>query len=669
MNHGLPGSAGFRYLFTPLRIGPITVRNRILATAHATRFGKDHLPSERHLHYYKERSRGGIGLIIAEGAPVSPNSVRSSANILAYREEVIPAYRRIGDAVHRHGARIFVQLFHAGHHVYGSHFHVQAWAPSPIPSATFLEAPKAMGSGEIVKVVEGFVRSARNVKEAGLDGVEIHMGHFHLLHQFLSPLFNRRTDEYGGSLENRLRLTREVIEAVRGACDGNFAVGVRVNGEDLIPEGLTLEQMQEVLVVLSNQVRLDFVNVSLGGYHRLQHIMIAPMAVAPGFQVYAAAAIRRTLRDVPVFTVGRITDPLMAERFLADGYADMVGMTRATIADPELPNKARQGRLDDIRPCISCNQGCTARLYSDRPITCLINPTVGREKEWGIGTVRPAGETKRVMVVGGGPAGLEAARVAAARGHRVTLYEKEQQLGGQVLLAAKLPHREEFAESVRWLERQIVKLGVEIRPGLEVTPEMVQDVAADVVIVATGARPMRTGFSSYCPERPGIPGAEGENVVTAWDVLREEVELGGHVVLVDDDGHHVAAGTAEFLAERTDRLDVITRFPQMGHELRYTLEQDLVVQRLLEKGVNIIPHTIVEAIEKDRVVTRSIYTGTEKTIESVDLVVLAMGNKANDELYRALQGDGREVYAIGDCVAPRRALMAIFEGHQIGRQI
>ncbi|MBI2876338.1 MAG: FAD-dependent oxidoreductase, partial [Candidatus Tectomicrobia bacterium] len=325
--------------------------------------------------------------------------------------------------------------------------------------------------------------------------------------------------------------------------------------------------------------------------------------------------------------------------------------------------------LEDIRTCMACSEGCIQRLFAQRQATCVQNPAAGREEKWGIGTLKAAPKKKKMVVVGGGPAGMEAARVAALRGHEVVLYEKEPELGGQVLLAARLPYRDEFGGSVRYLSLQINKLGVRVQLGTEATLEIIQREKPDAVVVATGSVPLRTGFTGLRPDLPGIPGVEQENVCAVHDVIRGTATVGPRVVLIDDDGHHRAAGTGELLANQGKQVEIITRLPFVGMDIVLT-DLSLLYPRLLEQGVVLTPFTAVREIRGNQVVVYPIYTPQqERTIEGVDTVVLAMGNRACNELYRALKGQVKELYAVGDCVAPRKIAMAIYEGHKVGRTI
>lgn len=478
----------FKYLLSPLKIGPMTVRNRIVISAHNTRFGDANLKwaeagfyGERYARYQAERARGGVGLIVLGQYAVHPTTRLEGGNTsVAYDEGAIPGMKLAADMCHQAGAKVVMQLFHAGFFMVSSYIEgTPVWSASEIspPPAIMagMEMAKAMEPEDMEDLKAHYVRSSRNAMLARGDGIEIHAAHGYLLNQFLSPLFNKRTDEYGGSLENRMRLLVEVIEAARKEIGPEKALGVRISADEFTPGGLTLEDTKDVARRLDALGLLDYISVSQGLAYHSQAACIPPMSFPHGVFIRHAAAIREVVSNVKVFTVGRVIDPLEAEKILADGHADMVIMTRAHIADPEIANKVREGRLDEIRPCIGDCAGCVSGPVANRfGLQCCQNPAVGREQHWG-GEIPPAARKKRVMVVGGGPGGLEAAWVAAARGHDVTLYERSGELGGQVLLARQLPTRSEMDGLIRWRKKMVEKYGVKVVMNTEVTAEMVQN--------------------------------------------------------------------------------------------------------------------------------------------------------------------------------------------------
>lgn len=650
--------AQFRLLFTPIRLGPVVVPNRIVFTAHLTNYAEDNLPSERHAWYYAERARGGCGLIITEEASVHPTDFPYEKLVHAYDERAIPGYRRITAAVHRHGAKIFAQINHNGGQSWGTYSRLPVWAPSALADPMFREVAKAMEPEDIREVVEGYARVARIIEAAGFDGAELQGSHSSLIRQFLSPATNHRQDEYGGPLENRMRFLYEVIDAVRRATGPAFALGVRLCGDELIEGGLTLDEIVEVARRLEATGQVDYLNTSIGTATQSLFLVEGSMHVPPGYSLFISSALRRAV-DLPVIGVGRIKDPVQAEQILADGHADLVGMVRAQIADPEFARKSREGRVEEIRLCLSCNQECIGKMGLNRLLGCIENPAAGHEASLGTGTLRPAARPKRVMVVGGGPAGLKAAAVAARRGHRVTLWERETELGGQVNLATRVPGRAEFGDLVRNLAGEVHRLGVSVRLGCEVTPERVEAEGPDAVVVATGSR----------PRRPPLPGADGPDVWDVAEVLSGQARLGRRVVLVDQLGFQEAAATAEFLADGGAEVRVVTPMLYVGQDLGVTLDLELWYRRARARRIAMLPSLSVLSIESGRVRVVENFSGAERWLEDVDSVVLAVPRQADDELYFALKSRLPEVYRIGDCLAPRRAQAAVIEGERVGRAL
>src|SRR5919198_1907247 len=426
----------YPHLFSPLEIGNVTVRNRIMQTAHVKLFSHDAVDSQRNVDYQVERAKGGAGLLITGNRVVHPTSTTGFPRVSwAYMRDALDADRRLTDAVHEHGAVIFEQLNHFGLNASSdSADDLRAlWGPSAVKSPAYGETPKAMEPEDIREVVEWWGRAAELSREGGFDGTEVHISHSYLLHQFLSPLYNKRTDEYGGSFENRLRLAREVIEEVRRRVGDDWVVGVRISLSDFLPGGLDVQDAVRAARELEADHRIDYVNVTAAGYHNI-FMAIQPADTPDGYLVDLTATVKAAVENLPVFAVGGIKEPALAEDIVASGKADMVAMTRAQIADPEFANKVREGREDDLVHCIRGNQGCIGRVFKGLPIACTVNPAAGRERRFGSGTLAPAESPGRWVVAGGGPAGMKAAVTLARRGHSVVLFEREERLGGQVNL-------------------------------------------------------------------------------------------------------------------------------------------------------------------------------------------------------------------------------------------
>jgi mycofactocin system FadH/OYE family oxidoreductase 2 len=609
-------------------------------------------------YYHAERAKGGVGLIIGEMTSVHPNSLSLLQQLAGFDERSIPGFAMIADAVHKNGAKIFGQIAHSGRQSGGLFTNQPVWAPSRVPSPRIREIPHVMTIEEIEEVKEGFVKTASNFRAAGYDGIEIHGAHGYLINEFMSPFTNHRSDAYGGSLENRLRLALEIVDAVRAEIGNSMALGMRIGGDELVPGGLTLEEMRAIASKLEETGKLDYLSVSLG-IHESHHVMIGDMSVPLGAAVYLAAAIKEVV-DLPVFAVLRINDPVQAEQILAEGKADAVNMVRALICDPELPEKASQGRVDDIRKCMACNQECR-RVDTGASLCCTQNPTVGFEKELGADTLKAAPVKKKVVVVGGGPGGLEAARIAAMRGHKVTLYERNSELGGQVLAASRASSRAALQECVRYLSAQMGKLGVDVRLGVDARADLVIADNPDAVILATGSAP-------FVKEIPGAAEA-AVKVSNVREVLEERVDAGENVVIFDyPQGFWPCCDTAEVLAEKGKKVAVVTPLLFVGMGIPVDSLRPMY-ERLLSRHVVFIPNADISAVQGRSVVIYNVYDRKEQVLENVDTLILSLGGEAEDALYRQLRGRIKELYQVGDCVAARRISDAVREGHLAGRRI
>jgi len=645
----------FKYLFTPIKIGPVVVKNRIVSAAHITLYGfhAEESGPEREIEYQRARAKGGCGLIILSGASLNWAMIDPASCIQGHRvmspESVIPRYKMLADAVHEHGAKVFSQVLHFGTQWLSTTILRPPLSFSQSPGLDYKEMPHEMEVEEIERIIDQFAAYSEAAYLGGLDGVELHGTHGYLIQQSWSPWANRRKDEYG----EPLKFVMEILKRVRSRVGSNFAVGLRISADDFLPAGLGNAQMQELVKKLEATGLVDFFSCTAGGMLAHYTLTVGPMYIPLGFLVPLHSAIKAAVDHVPVFAAVRINDPIQAEKILADGHADMVVMCRAQIADPELGNKAKEGRFEDIRHCIACVQGCMSRVYTMHPITCLQNPQVGREKET---SVEAAAQKKKVMVIGGGPAGTEAARVAAMRGHEVSLYEKEGQLGGQVNIHTRMSFREEFRDVIRWRVLQLSKLGAKVHLNTLVDAGMVKVENPDVVVLAIGSRPSPAPFK----------GGDQENVVNHEEVLLGIKPVGKKVLMLDHPARSIGLHLADYLAEQGKEVQIVTPAPSPGLYIGFS-ELPITYQRLMEKEVRFVPHTDIREVSNHTVRLYNVYTQKERLIEDVDTVVYVVANTVDKTLERSLKGVVKELHVIGDCLSPRDALQAIREGFDCGR--
>ena len=647
----------YSHLFSPGKIGTVSIPNRIVFLPHYCGLETDDgTITQQHIDYFAERAKGGVGLLIINSHAVHPLGKMSVKYIEAWDPKVLHGYRELSSEIHKYGSRIFVQLSHGGHSTL-THPPQLLIAPTQMSEPSYHYNTMEMGIEDIQEVVDGFTIAARNVMEGGFDGVEIKgAAHDGLLRSFISPYFNRRKDEYGGSFENRMRLPLEVVQAMRQAVGPSFVIGVRVCMDEFTSWGYSSEEGKRIVEAFAGTGEINYFSCDAGCFSSF-YMEIPPMCIPLGFAEYLSAEMREAT-DLPVIAFGRINDPALAERILSSGNADFIGMARELICDPEFPRKAQEGREDEIRHCIACQDGCIYRVMQDEPIRCIQNPAAGRESLFGLGTLQGAKRKKKVLVVGGGPAGLKVAEVAARRGHRVALFEQDNELGGQVNIAARIPHREEIKDVIRYLAIQLEKLAVDIHLATRITAGDIKMMEADAVIVATGSKP--------APSE--IPGSEGEHVLTVWDVLLERKSLGDHVVIFDITRRWPGLGTAEFLVERGKKVHIISPGFYIGEQLEPS-NVCLAYQRILDRGVTLVPNTEVLEIHNDSVTTANVYTGKTERIEEVDTVVLSMGNRSVNDLCAALKGSVKELYCIGDAQAPRLIQQVILEAEELGRAL
>ncbi|MEI7885762.1 MAG: mycofactocin system FadH/OYE family oxidoreductase 2 [Actinomycetes bacterium] len=647
-------------IWTPLQLGPVTVRNRIVFSAHLTNYAEGGLPTEQHAAYYAERAKGGAGLIITEEHSTHPTDWPYEKLIHGFHREVIPGYRRITDAVHRYRVPIFAQINHNGGQASSMYSRLPVWAPSAVADPLFREVPKAVDSAEIAQIVASYALVAGHCVEGGFDGVELQCSHSSIVRGFLSPATNLRTDDYGGSLENRARILIEIIAAVRAEIGSELALGVRLCGDELIEGGTTIDEAVEVAKMVEATGQVDYINTSIGVATASLFMIEASMHIPPGYAMFIPAALRAAV-ELPVVGVGRFKDPLQAERALSEGFCDLVGVVRGQIADPDFVRKAKAGFTDDTRLCLSCNQECVGRMGLNRWLGCIENPRTGRESQ-GVGLAQTVSVGRKVLVVGAGPAGMQAAIAAARNGHHVTVCERESAAGGQVRLAASVPNRAEFGDLVRNQLHECGRLGVEFEYELTVTAAEVERRGVSTVIIATGAQP---STPYWMPE--DLAGGVGW-IVDVRDVLSGRVHPEGDVVVIDEIGFHHATSVAELLADRGCKVEVITPGMVVGQDLGITLDMENWWIRAGSKGIVQTTNSGVMGIEGHTVQLQHHPTG-ESLSREPDWLVLALPADPVDDLYFELKAAGIDVYRAGDAVAPRRAHSAVIEGERVGAAI
>ncbi|OZM82948.1 mycofactocin system FadH/OYE family oxidoreductase 2 [Pseudonocardia sp. MH-G8] len=628
-------------------VGPLRLPNRIVFAAHLTNAATDGLPTDQHAAYYAARAAGGAGLVITEEHSVHPADRPYEKLIRGFDPAAVPGYRRITEAVHAHGVPVLAQLNHNGGQSSGLYSRRALWAPSPVPDPLFREVPKAVTTAEIREVVAGYAATAAHCVAGGFDGVELQCSQASLLRQFLSPLTNHRTDRYGGSLANRVRVVREVLAAVREAVGAAGAIGVRLCGDEGLAGGIGIAEAVETARILAAD-GVDYVNTTTGVATATLHLVEAPMPVQAGHALHVAAAIRRAVA-VPVVGIGRITGLDAAERALADGHCDLVGVVRGQIADPDFTTATRP------RTCPACNQECAGRVGLNQRLGCAVNPVAGRESLRL--PLRPR-RGRHVLVVGGGPAGMQAAATAAERGHRVVLCERGPRTGGQVVVAAAAPARAGLGVVADDLLAACRGAGVEVRTGVAVDAAYVQREGPEAVVLATGALPGRPAWAR------GL-----DRVVDVRDVLDGRVAPSGSVLVYDETGFHPATSVAELLAARGCAVEIATPGLVVAQDLGLTLDLELFHRRAYAAGIATTTERVVLDAAPGVTLTVLDHLVGATTQVRYDWVVCAVPSEPEDELWRALRGGELPVHRIGDCLAPRRLDAAVREGHHVGEAL
>lgn len=645
----------YENLFQPIQVRGCRVPNRIARTAHSTGMAGDDL-----IAYHEERARGGVGLAIIEIAGVHPSSATA---VPVYADTVLPFYERLSERMHAHGTMVFQQLWHGGA-AYGRAGQPISASPVPTPSVNVI--PRPMTQAMIDDIVGAFALAARRCRDGGLDGVELHGAHGYLIGQFLSPATNLRDDDYGGSIENRTRFVSGILTAIRAEVGPDYPVGIRISGTDFIEGGIDPPQAAAVARLLEPQI--DFLDVSMSSYWRF-HKFLSTLDDPLGYEIPTSEQVTRAV-DVPTIVTGRIMTLDHASQLVESGVADMVSMVRAMIADPHLVRKARDGRESEIRPCIGTSMGCVAQLMTTGRLQCVVNVAAGKEMAVPFETPAPAETRKNVMVVGGGPAGLEAARIAAQRGHEVHLYEMTAHLGGQVRMAASAPPRADLAAVTSWLADEADRLGVHVHLRTPVDPDLIAEVRPDEVVIATGSTPRRGGFQLSSPSVP-VPGATLPHVYTSWEILGfgGRANIGRTAVIFDDTGTFEAVSVADTLVAAGASVTIVSRLEQLGANIPYppaTVEASR--ERLFAANVAFVPAMALRRITSDSVTARGIGHDTERSF-TADTVAIVTYHDPNRDIADHLTGRDYQVHLAGDVNGTQSIMAAIHSASAIARAL
>jgi len=644
-------SMSFAKSLSPIKIGKVELKNRYIVPAMGAHLAEPNgQVSQRTIDYYAARAKGGFGLIITEFTCIDPVGMAMPGQLGIWDDSFIPGHKKLTEEVHKHGGIIFCQLHHAGRLSYSMVTGKQPVAPSPVASPSNKEIPRELTTEEVYQLIDKFADAAVRAKNSGYDGVELHGAHQYIIAQFMSPYSNKRIDEFGGHFQNRMRFPTEIIKRIKDKCGKDFPVSIRISAEESEHDSWGVRQARTAAKMLE-EAGADAINVSIGGAYGTSYKTLAPQAIPPGFNAANSAFIKEMV-NVPVIVTGRIVDPYIAEDIIASGSADLVALGRTSLADPEFPIKVKENRVDEIIPCVACLQRCAGaggRDEWDNGVSCTYNPFTGKE---GILKFVPADKPKRIAIIGAGPAGLETAWVAAKRGHSVTVFDKADRPGGQIVFGARPPYKQELLRTVQAYMTLGKKYGVDYKFGIEATLETVADF--DEIVIATGGVPIRPAFE-------GIDDAE---VVQAIDILAGRVLAGDKVIIIG--GGQVGVETGEMLANQNRQVTIVEMRDEIAKEehpdIRY-----LTQQRLNRYGVNIMTNTKVKALSKGTVTVER--DGVEQTLHGFDTIILAVGSKSYNPLEEPLKKTGKKIHVIGDAAKTGNITDAVYQGAKLGISI
>ncbi len=650
-----------RRLLSPLQLRGQTLRNRIVFGAHTNNMSDMGLPGPRMENYLVERALGGAAMVVCEPVPVHRTGVLTRGNLAVNSDEIIKPFQRVTSRIREAGAVAVQQLYHVGAHGDSDLSFQPHWSPSGGPSYHDSDGSHRMTEAEIEELLAGHLAAAIRAKACGYQGVEVWGAYHSLIDQFWTPWSNTRDDRWGGSLENRTRFSRTLIEDIRRACGEDFIIGLAISYSPAYDVTLQAESLCEIIALHDTTGHVDYVTCGAGSYLEFESI-IPPFTHGEKLTTPLTAQLKGIVRHAVITSEAGVRTPENAETILSAGEADLVSIVRGQIADPHLARKVTEGRVEDIRGCISCNQMCWGRRSRDYWISCLINPSAGREWEWGGDRFTPAEAPKSVLVVGAGPAGLEAARAAAERGHSVEIVEASGQIGGQFRLAGLQPRRAQILDLMGWYERQFAKLGVTLRLNTFLDADEIAAHPADTVILATGSLPDETGFQRWQPHLPALPGIETPGVWSPEAVMRREARLGDAVVIYDEGSNWRGVGTAWTLAERGHQVAIVTPEAFVGKEISRTAADGAARRALARLGARFLTEHCLTRWHGNGVTVRNLLTGAEETLPASGLV-MATTNRAFDPWPESFPG--KTTHRIGDCAAPRLAAYAFHEGRKL----